>query len=225
MNSIIITRYRKMADELDIRAYFDIIINGISIHGLKLIRSKKNIGQLYLGFPSEKDKTFISKAAEFARKAHGSQKRDSGEPYICHPMDVALTLAGMGLDASTVIAGIFHDVVEDTPTTVEEIKIKWGFEVAFLVNGVTKLSKIQYSGKEAQAETLRKMFLAMAEDIRVVLIKLADRYHNMMTLDSLSPERQKKISLEEQKQLNNSNNLFKERKYLLSRLVGLMEDQ
>jgi len=160
------------------------------------IKMEKILENILTYFPSEKDKTFISKAAEFARKAHGSQKRDSGEPYICHPMDVALTLAGMGLDASTVIAGIFHDVVEDTPTTVEEIKIKWGFEVAFLVNGVTKLSKIQYSGKEAQAETLRKMFLAMAEDIRVVLIKLADRYHNMMTLDSLSPERQKKISLE-----------------------------
>src|SRR3989338_4858840 len=100
-------------------------------------------------FPSEKDKALIKEAADFARRAHGSQKRDSGEPYICHPMDVALTLAEMGLDASTVIAGIFHDVAEDTPTTVEEIKTKRGEEIAFLVNGVTKLSKIQYSGKEA----------------------------------------------------------------------------
>lgn len=142
------------------------------------------------------DLTFVKKAYEFAKFAHGDQKRKSGEPYIIHPLSVALRLADMRLDKETIAAGLLHDVCEDTGFTIDEIRKDFGGEVAFLVEGVTKLDQIRYKGTERNAENLRKMFLAISEDIRVVLIKLADRLHNMETLEHVAPEKQKRIALE-----------------------------
>ena len=133
--------------------------------------------------PSD-DLSMIQKAYEIARDAHKDQKRKSGEPYIIHPLCVAIILSDLELDKETIIAGILHDVVEDTVLTDEEITKLFGAEVALLVDGVTKLTQLSWSADkvEIQAENLRKMFLAMAKDIRVILIKLADRLHNMRTL-------------------------------------------
>ena len=140
---------------------------------------------------------FIKEAYEFAEHAHAGQFRNSGEPYISHPLAVAIILAGLELDLITVGAGLLHDVVEDTKITQEEIEAKFGQEIALLVDGVTKLSRIEYRSKEEQqAENLRKMFLAMAKDIRVILIKLADRLHNMRTLKHQSANKQKEIAQE-----------------------------
>lgn len=147
-------------------------------------------------FENSNEKTLVSKAYDLAFKAHRDQKRESGEPYIQHPLRVALTLTKMNLDTETVAAAILHDVIEDTPYTVDEIENIFGKNIAFLVNGVTKLDKIRYGGAEGKAENLRKMFLAMAKDVRVVLIKLADRYDNMRTLHYLPKEKQQRIALE-----------------------------
>jgi GTP pyrophosphokinase len=138
----------------------------------------------------------LRRAYAFAAEAHRGQLRSSGEPYITHPLAAALTLAHMGLDDTTIAAAILHDVVDDTPVTIEEIKKVFGEEIAFLVQGVTKLGKLKYRGVERHVENLRKMFLAMAEDIRTVLIKLADRLHNMETIAALPPEKQRRIALE-----------------------------
>ncbi|MGE5577319.1 MAG: RelA/SpoT family protein [Syntrophothermus sp.] len=139
----------------------------------------------------------IRKAYEFAAKAHQGQFRDSGEKFIDHPVEVAEILAELGLDVETVVAGILHDVLEDTSVTREELTAQFGKEICLLVDGVTKLSKIPYQSKEEQhVENLRKMFLAMAEDLRVILIKLADRLHNMRTLKPLPEDRQRKIANE-----------------------------
>ena len=133
----------------------------------------------------------VIKAYEFAKKMHGDQCRKSGEPYIIHPIQVAYTLADLELDTATICAALLHDVVEDTEITNEDLKKEFGIEVAEMVDGVTKLGKIQYvTLKEQQVEDYRKMFLAMGKDIRVILIKLADRLHNMRTLKFLSRERQ-----------------------------------
>ncbi|MCI1723187.1 MAG: bifunctional (p)ppGpp synthetase/guanosine-3',5'-bis(diphosphate) 3'-pyrophosphohydrolase [Lachnospiraceae bacterium] len=144
------------------------------------------------------DISMIRKAYETASEAHKDQKRKSGEPYIIHPLCVALILADLELDKETIIAGLLHDVVEDTGMTIEEIRKRFGDEVALLVDGVTKLGQIDYSVDkvEVQAENLRKMFLAMAKDIRVILIKLADRLHNMRTLQYMRPEKQKEKARE-----------------------------
>lgn len=147
--------------------------------------------------PSD-DLSMIQKAYEIARDAHKDQKRKSGEPYIIHPLCVAIILADLELDKETIISGILHDVVEDTVMTDAEITKIFGSEVALLVDGVTKLTQLSWSADkvEIQAENLRKMFLAMAKDIRVILIKLADRLHNMRTLQYMRPEKQKEKAKE-----------------------------
>lgn len=136
--------------------------------------------------------TSIEKAYDLAFRAHKDQKRKSGEPYIIHPLCVAIILAQLELDKETIIAGLLHDVIEDTDTSREYVAAEFGEEVALLVEGVTKLTKLNYEHDkiEVQAENLRKMFLAMAKDIRVILIKLADRLHNMRTMQYQTPEKQ-----------------------------------
>ncbi len=134
----------------------------------------------------------VKKAYHFAKEAHQEQKRVSGEPFVTHPVNVAEIMSGLELDVISIAAALLHDVVEDTPVTAEELREEFGSEIELLVNGVTKLSKIDFKSREEhQAESLRKMFLAMAEDIRVILIKLADRLHNMRTLNYLCEEKQK----------------------------------
>jgi guanosine-3',5'-bis(diphosphate) 3'-pyrophosphohydrolase len=139
----------------------------------------------------------VEKAFRFAARRHESQFRDTGEPYITHPLNVALILAGMNMDLVCLETGLLHDVLEDTGAGIDEIRAEFGDEVAHCVDGVTKLSKVKfYSREERQAESVRKMLLAMVDDVRVVIVKLADRLHNMRTLDALSPERQRRISQE-----------------------------
>ncbi len=147
--------------------------------------------------PSE-DISMVEKAYEAASKAHAGQKRKSGEPYITHPLYVAIILAELEMDKETIVAGLLHDVVEDTVMTEEEITEQFGEEVALLVDGVTKLGKLSYDAdkEDVQAENLRKMFLAMAKDIRVIIIKLADRLHNMRTLQYMSEEKQREKARE-----------------------------
>ncbi len=149
----------------------------------------------YLG-PS-KDLGIVERAYHFAEQRHEGQLRGSGEPYIQHPLETALVLAELHLDRATIAAGLLHDVIEDTGITFEALRAEFGNEVAQLVNGVTKLSRVHWNSlEEQQAENLRKMFLAMAEDIRVVLIKLCDRLHNVSTLDGKPPEARKRIARE-----------------------------
>ncbi|WP_396135046.1 RelA/SpoT family protein [Chamaesiphon sp. OTE_8_metabat_110] len=143
------------------------------------------------------DRQLIKNAFQFAYKLHGDQKRKSGEPYICHPIAVAGLLRDLGGGAAMIAAGFLHDVVEDTEIKIDEIETRFGQETAHLVEGVTKLSKFEFSSKkEQQAENFRRMFIAMAQDIRVIVVKLADRLHNMRTLDHLRTERQQAISQE-----------------------------
>jgi len=151
--------------------------------------------------PSPDDRELIERAYELAEIAHSHQKRASGEAYIQHSLTVAQILADLRLDSAAIAAGLLHDVVEDSVVSVEDLRQDFGDEVARLVDGVTKLGQIdrlsQMSGRDLQdkeAESLRKMFLAMVDDVRVVLIKLADRLHNMRTLDALSEERQRRIA-------------------------------
>lgn len=143
------------------------------------------------------DKNMVEKAYFFADKAHKKQKRESGDPYITHPVEVACILADMGMDTSTIVAGLLHDVVEDTDFTHEDITSEFSGEVANLVEGVTKLGQLEHKTREEQqADNVRKMLLAMAKDIRVILIKLADRLHNMRTLKYMPAKKQKEKSQE-----------------------------
>lgn len=145
---------------------------------------------------SKEELALIDQAFLFANHAHEGQKRKSGEPYITHPLATALRLLDMRLDTPTIAAALLHDVCEDTKCTSIEIGGEFGKEIAAIVDGVTKLDKIHYQGMERSAESLRKMFLAVAEDIRIVVLKLVDRWHNMETLRYLPPEKQKRIALE-----------------------------
>jgi len=138
----------------------------------------------------------IEQAYEFAKKSHQGQKRKSGENYIHHCLHAAKTLAELKLDADTIAAGLLHDVLDDTKIAPSQLKKKFGENILELVKGVCKVGKIKYHGKERMVENLRKLFLAMARDIRVILIKLADRLHNMQTLDALPEEKQRRIALE-----------------------------
>ncbi len=144
------------------------------------------------------DHAMIKRAYELAKDAHKDQKRRSGEPYIIHPLCVAIILAQLEMDKETIVGGLLHDVVEDTRYTTEELEKLFSEEIATLVDGVTKLTQLSYSADkiEVQAENLRKMFLAMAKDIRVIIIKLADRLHNMRTMQFMKPEKQKEKSRE-----------------------------
>ncbi|MFA5935485.1 MAG: RelA/SpoT family protein [Patescibacteria group bacterium] len=142
------------------------------------------------------DLDIVKRAYVFAADAHRLQKRASGEPYIIHPLATATTLAEMRLPIPIIVAGILHDVPEDTERTLEDVETEFGPEVAKLVAGITKLGKIKYRGMERYIENLRKMFLAMAEDVRVVVIKFADRLHNLETLDAIPPKKQYRVALE-----------------------------
>lgn len=151
------------------------------------------IEQVYIG----KDLALLKRAHDFAKKAHANQKRASGEDYFIHPCTVAQILIDLGLDSATVAAAFLHDVIEDTPVSEGDIKKEFGEEVLELVLGVTKLEKIQFTSREEeQAENFRKIFVAMAKDIRVIIIKLADRLHNMRSLNFLSKERQQRMARE-----------------------------
>ncbi|KMZ55192.1 RelA/SpoT family protein [Dorea sp. D27] len=186
----------------------DEISKGLEIvdgHAVKAPGDYENPDQLYdmliariRKYHPSTDVSMIEKAYETAQKAHGDQCRKSGEPYIVHPLWVAIILANLEMDKETIAAGMLHDVVEDTSVSEERIKKDFGEEVALLVDGVTKLGRLSYSSDklEVQAENLRKMFLAMAKDIRVIIIKLADRLHNMRTLQFMTPAKQKEKAKE-----------------------------
>lgn len=148
------------------------------------------------GYPERYLPGEIQRAFELAKKAHANQTRQSGEPYLSHPLRAAVTVAKLQIDTPAVEAALLHDVIEDTPLGIEELKQRFGEEVAFLVDGVTKLGRFRYRGVESEVENMRKMLLATAQDIRVIIVKLADRLDNMRTLDSLEPDKQKRIALE-----------------------------
>lgn len=146
--------------------------------------------------PSPEDMVWIQRAYDFAKIAHEGQLRASGEPYFHHVFEVSKILAEYGMDTKTVIAGLLHDTIEDTKVTQKEIEENFGEDVLFLVKGVSKLGKVKYRGEERHVESLRKFFVAMAEDARVIIIKLADRLHNVRTLQYLRPDKAQRIALE-----------------------------
>lgn len=146
--------------------------------------------------PSPEDKLLIEKAYTFAQTKHDGQLRRSGEPYFTHVVGVATNCIAFGMDTVTIVAALLHDTLEDTETTEEEIREGFGDEVLFLVKGVTKLGKLKYQGRERHVESLRKFFVAIAEDIRVLIIKLADRLHNVSTLEHVRPDKRVRIALE-----------------------------
>lgn len=147
-------------------------------------------------YNNESDTKLVRLAYEFAAQAHKGQLRKSGEPYIMHPLSAAYVLAALHIDKTIVMATLLHDVPEDTPVTLEEIEQNFGTDIAGMVRGITKLGKLKYRGAERYIENLRKLFVAMAEDVRVMIIKFADRIHNLMTLEVLPPEKQKRIAME-----------------------------
>ena len=163
---------------------------------LSVTRFRELMRKLRENRPND-DLELVKKAYEFSQKHHAGQTRASGQPYLVHPLEVALVLAEMKMDPIAIAAGLLHDSVEDTSVTIVDIRKEFGEQVAHIVEGVTKISKIDFTSKEEQqAENLRKMMLAMVDDIRVVLIKLADRLHNMRTLEHLPVDRQQKIARE-----------------------------
>lgn len=161
------------------------------------IHQEQDLNWLKSRFPGTEDSESIQRAYDFAALAHKDQFRKSGAPYVTHCLAVACIIADMGMDCASVVAGLLHDVVEDTPITLDVIEKEFGYDVALMVDGVTKLSKLECRSKvERQAESFRKMFIAMAKDIRVIMIKLADRLHNMRTLQSHCKEKQVEIAKE-----------------------------
>ncbi|HQG97259.1 MAG TPA: HD domain-containing protein, partial [Thermotogota bacterium] len=156
------------------------------------VEMRRVFGFLYKNYTEEELRNVLE-AYEFAKRQHAEQYRKSGEPYINHPLKVAQILAEMKLDTVSIKAGLLHDVVEDTGTSLQEIEQRFGKEVARIVDGVTKIDRLKIDQKnfDQKAETVLKMFFAMSQDIRVILVKLADRLHNMRTLEFQSPETQK----------------------------------
>lgn len=159
-----------------------------------MITAKEIIAQL--NNPTEADRRLIEKAYEYTKAAHEGQLRKSGEPYATHLFFVGLHLAKMGMGPNTVAAGLLHDTIEDTPVTSEDIRNEFGDEILFLVEGVTKLSSVRYYGTDRHNESLRKLFVATSQDIRVLIVKLVDRLHNMQTLEFVSQEKQLRIAQE-----------------------------
>ena len=157
-----------------------------------------NVKEIFdlIGKVNKKDGELISKAYELASRAHEGQKRLSGEPYFVHVFETAKTLAKLGMDAQTIAAGLLHDTLEDTPVTEEEIKKEFGEDILFLIKGVTKLGSLKYRGHDRHVESLRKFFIAMANDLRVVIIKFADRLHNLRTLEYAPEEKRHRIAVE-----------------------------
>jgi GTP pyrophosphokinase len=158
--------------------------------------SVNEIIDLIEGGLNKEEEKLLNKAYEFAFQAHAGQKRMSGEPYFIHVYETAKILAKFGMDTQTIVAGLLHDVLEDTKTTEEEIKKEFGNDVLFLIKGVTKLGTLKYRGHERHVESLRKFFVAMANDLRVVIIKFADRLHNLRTLEFLPEEKRHRIAIE-----------------------------
>jgi len=156
----------------------------------------KEILELIQGKVSKDEEILISKAYLMAERAHKNQKRMSGEPYFSHVLATAKILAKLGMDAKTIAAGLLHDVLEDTDIKEEEMQKEFGDEIVFLVNGVTKLGTLKYRGHERHVESLRKFFIAMANDLRVVIIKFADRLHNLQTLEHVREDKRKRIAIE-----------------------------
>ena len=159
------------------------------------------LGKILESREGVKNPNLIQKAYKLAEKAHSGQKRLSGEDYIIHPLSVAYFLSNLGLDSSTIAAGLLHDVLEDTKVTIQELKKEFGEDITFLVEGVTKLKRLDKianpeSANRGNFESLKKMFFATAQDIRVILIKLADKYHNMETLGFMKKPDQRRIAVE-----------------------------
>jgi GTP pyrophosphokinase len=145
---------------------------------------------------SKKDIALIEKAYNFSQKAHEGQTRLSGDPYFLHVFETAKTLAKLGMDTKTIVAGLLHDVIEDTAIKEEELEKEFGKDIVFLINGVTKLGTLKYRGQQRHVESLRKFFVAMANDLRVVIIKFADRLHNLKTLEHIREDKRRRIALE-----------------------------
>ncbi|MFH1994725.1 MAG: HD domain-containing protein, partial [Nitrospinota bacterium] len=157
----------------------------------------EDIVDAVLAYNESADIDLIKKAYVYSAKVHSGQLRDSGEPYLSHPLAVAHLLTKLNMDETSIAAGLLHDTIEDTCSTPEEIKDLFGEEVLFLVDGLTKIGRIKFSSQEEQqAENYRKMILALSKDIRVIIIKLVDRLHNMRTIDILPPPRKKRIAQE-----------------------------
>ncbi len=162
-----------------------------------MVRRFEDIVDRVQDYNPDADVDLLRKAYIFSAREHRDQVRRSGEPYLVHPLEVSYLLAELRLDTASIVAGLLHDVVEDTLTTEENVAEYFGDDVAHVVAGVTKISKLKFaSDQEAQAQNLRKMILAMVDDIRVILVKLADRVHNMRTLHHLPPAKQQRIARE-----------------------------
>ncbi len=156
----------------------------------------KEIISLIIGGVTKKEEELLEKAYKFSEKAHEGQKRLSGEPYIVHPFETAKILAKLGMDTQTIIGGLLHDVLEDTKITEKILEEEFDSEILFLVNGATSLGKLKYRGHVRYVESLRKFFFAMAKDLRVVIIKFADRLHNLRTLQYQREDKRKRIAIE-----------------------------